>query len=96
MADSESAPPKTEAKLSWADVESDEEKETSAASSSKAADPSELKKIESLSIADAKDGEVPAPGVPDASRLLEDPDESDIKAVNIPSLSFSCSCWAFA
>ncbi|XP_042433549.1 DEAD-box ATP-dependent RNA helicase 38-like [Zingiber officinale] len=80
MADSESATTKTEPKLSWADVESDEEKEASALSS-EAAVPSELNKIESLSIADVKDGENQAADVPDASRLLEDPDESDIKAV---------------
>ncbi|WOK97199.1 DEAD-box ATP-dependent RNA helicase 38-like isoform X1 [Canna indica] len=83
MAESDPPTLKTEAKLSWADVQSDEEKEASA-EPPKAADEaqtSELKKIESLSISDGKDDGNRAADVPDGGHLLDDPDDSDIKAV---------------
>ncbi|CAL9120959.1 unnamed protein product [Musa acuminata var. zebrina] len=74
MAENAAPPAKTEEKRSWADEESDEEKEAAAPPSQAAdeAQPSELKKIESLSISDGKDS---------GERLLDDPDDSEIKAV---------------
>ncbi|CAL9093939.1 unnamed protein product [Musa acuminata var. zebrina] len=84
MADSAAPPAKAEEKRSWADEESDEEQEAAAPPSQAAdeAQPSELKKIESLSISDVKDGGDRAPEDSDGGgRLLDDPDDSDIKAV---------------
>lgn len=76
MAENAAPPAKTEEKRSWADEESDEEKEAAAPPSQAAdeAQPSELKKIESLSISDGKDS---------GDRLLDDPDDSEIKAVRL-------------
>ncbi|WOK97200.1 DEAD-box ATP-dependent RNA helicase 38-like isoform X2 [Canna indica] len=64
-------------------VQSDEDKEASSAQPPKSADeahPSELKKIESLSISDGKDGGNRAADVPDGGHLLDVPDDSDSKA----------------
>ncbi|RRT76358.1 hypothetical protein B296_00030175 [Ensete ventricosum] len=77
MAENAVPPVKTEEKRSWAD----EEKEAAAPPSQAAdeAQPSELKKIESLSISDGKDS---------GECLLDDPDDSEIKAVRLRIIVF--------
>ncbi|KAJ6853281.1 DEAD-box ATP-dependent RNA helicase 38-like [Iris pallida] len=66
---------RTEEKKSWADEAEEEAASTSVAAAS-ADQPEELKKIEALSISDEKEEEKKDAG----GRLLEDPDDSEIKA----------------
>lgn len=81
MADSSSSSAATttaEERRSWADEAADEEAAAAAAATSSEADASALDQIESLTISDG-----------DPSRLLHDPDDSQIEAVRyIPILFF--------